>query len=141
MIIETRTETNARFKVKAKRSSAGLGLFALEFIPKGARILEYVGVVRSASEDIVNKYIFSVNSKIDIDGSPRYNIARYINHSCLPNAESQIKKGHVWITAIKDIAAGEEITYDYGPEYVDLLIKPHGCKCADCREKEITSHK
>jgi SET domain-containing protein len=139
MIIETRTETNAKFKVKAKRGSAGLGLFALEPIPAGSKIIEYIGIVRSASNDLSNKYIFSVNSKIDIDGSPRYNIARYINHSCLPNAESQIKKGHVWITAIKDIAPGEEITYDYGTEYVDQLIRPHGCKCADCKTVEITA--
>ncbi len=132
MIIEIRNNPQAQFSLKVKKSTAGLGLFACEPIQKGAKIIEYVGVLRSSSNDLSNKYIFNVNSKIDIDGSPRYNTARYINHSCNPNAESIIKKGHVWISAIKDISPGEEITYDYGSEYFDIIIQPLGCKCSSC---------
>lgn len=132
MIIEYRENPNAQFKVKVKRSTAGLGLYAGEEIPKGKKIIEYVGIVYSSRDDLTTKYIFSVNSKIDIDGSPRYNLARYINHSCVPNAESSIKKGHVWIVATKDIHCGDEITYDYGKEYFDIIIKPAGCRCKKC---------
>ncbi len=132
MIIEMRNDPNPQFALKVKKSSAGLGLFAQEHIPKGKKIIEYVGIVRSSSDDFANKYIFNVNSKIDIDGSPRYNIARYINHSCAPNAESSIKKGHIWICSTKDISPGEEITYDYGSEYFDIIIKPLGCRCTSC---------
>ncbi len=135
MIIETRTEPHANYKLKVKRSSAGLGLFADEDIPKGARIIEYIGIVRSSSDEDANKYIFNVSSKLDIDGSPRYNTARYANHSCGPNAESDIKKGHVWIVSTKHIAKGEEITYDYGKEYFDVHIKPLGCRCEKCTKR------
>lgn len=135
MIIETRTDTHAAYKLKVKRSTAGLGLFAAEPIPKGVKIIEYIGIVRSSSDEDANKYIFNVSSKVDIDGSPRYNIARYANHSCAPNAESDIKKGHVWITSKKAIALGEEITYDYGKEYFNVHIKPFGCRCVKCTKR------
>jgi SET domain-containing protein len=141
MIIETRTESNAAYKLKVKRSKAGLGLFAAENIQKGKNIIEYVGIVRSSSDEEkdANKYIFNASSKVDIDGSPRYNTARYINHSCAPNAESIIKKGHVWISSLRPIAEGEEITYDYGKEYFNVHIKPFGCRCIKCIEKREKS--
>lgn len=132
MIIEHREDPHAQFSLKVKRSSAGLGLYTMEDIKKGAKIIEYVGIVYSSRDDLTTRYIFSVNSKIDIDGSPRYNLARYINHSCAPNAESSIKKGHVWIVATRDIKAGEELSYDYGKEYFDIIIKPAGCRCKKC---------
>lgn len=135
MIIETRKETNANFKIKVKRSSAGLGLFAEEDIPTNKRIIEYVGIVQSTIEGKENKYIFNVSSKVDIDGAPRWNTARYINHSCEPNAESEIKKGHVYISSTRDIKKGEEITYNYGEEYFEKIIKPNGCKCSKCNNK------
>ncbi len=135
MIIETRKDPNPQYKVKVKRSSAGLGLFAEEDIPNGKRIMEYVGIVQSTIEGKENKYIFNVSSKVDIDGSPRYNTTRYINHSCEPNAESVIKKGHVYISSIRNIKKGEEITYDYGEEYFNLILKPMGCKCTKCSKK------
>lgn len=136
MIIETRTETNAKFKLKVKKSVAGLGLFADEDIPANKRIIEYVGNICPSTNEKENKYIFNVSSKIDIDGSPRWNTARYINHSCDPNAESQVKKGHVWISSVKDIKAGEEITYDYGEEYFEKILKPMGCRCTKCSPKK-----
>lgn len=135
MIIETRKEPNINYKVKVRRSSAGLGLFAEEDIPEGKRIIEYIGIVQSTIEGKENKYIFNVSSKVDIDGAPRWNTARYINHSCVPNAESQIKKGHVYICSVKNIKKGEEITYDYGEDYFDKIIKPNGCRCEKCKNK------
>lgn len=132
MIIETRTDTNAKYKLKVKRSKAGLGLFADEDIPATVRIIEYVGNVCPSTNEKENKYIFNVSSKIDIDGSPRWNTARYINHSCEPNAESQVKKGHVWIYSLREIKKGEEIMYDYGEDYFNKILKPMGCLCNKC---------
>jgi SET domain-containing protein len=70
-----------------------------------------------------------------IDGSPRSNAARYINHSCQPNAKAYRTGARIWIWSIKAIEAGEEITYDYGKKYFDEQIKPKGCKCAECVKK------
>src|SRR4029079_6479692 len=72
-----------------------------------------------------------------IDGSVRENVARYINHACRPNAESDVKprKRKVFIRAIKKIEPGEEINYDYGTDYFKAYLKPIGCKCAACEKK------
>lgn len=118
--------------VKPKRSSAGLGLFATRDFKKGERIIEYRGNrVPTGDDGPVNLYIFNVNKKIDIDGSPRWNTARYANHSCVPNAEAVNDNDRIFIEAIKVIKTGEEITYDYGKEYYeDVLIKEKGgCLC------------
>ena len=117
-----------------KRSNTGLGLFALKSIPKGKRIIEYTGPL--ISNEVVEvsrgKYFFGVNTKWSIDGSPRNNIARYINHSCKPNCEALLSGRRVWIWSKKNIRVGEEITYDYGKEYFEDVIKPIGCKCEKC---------
>lgn len=118
--------------VAPKRSSAGLGLFATKDFKKGERIIEYRGNrVPTGDKGPVNLYIFNVNKKIDIDGSPRWNTARYANHSCVPNAEAVNDNNRIFIEAIKSIKAGEEITYDYGEEYYkDILVKEKGgCRC------------
>jgi hypothetical protein len=67
----------------------------------------------------------------------RENVARYINHACKPNAESDVKprKRKVFIRAIKKIEPGEEINYDYGTDYFKAYLKPIGCKCAACEKK------
>ena len=62
-------------------------------------------------------YIFELNSKYDIDGSYLYNKARYINHSCNPNCEVEISRGHIWIVSRKRIKKGQELSYDYGYEF------------------------
>jgi uncharacterized protein len=119
-----------------KRTITGLGLIALKGIPKGKRIIEYFGPLIT-NEEVERKnglYFFGINKKWSIDGSVRHNLARYINHSCKPNAEAIVsQRGRVWIFAIKNIKSGEEITYDYGEEYFDGVIKPHGCRCVSCR--------
>jgi hypothetical protein len=122
-------------KVAVKRTRTGLGLFALEPIPARKRIIEYTGPLIS-NEEVERrksgKYFMGINSKWSIDGSPRDNTARYINHSCRPNAEAYISGRRVWIWSKRAIKAGEEITYDYGKEYFDEYIKPVGCKCEAC---------
>jgi SET domain-containing protein len=118
-----------------KRTSTGLGMIALKPIPKGKRLIEYFGplVPNEEVDKRVGKYFFGVNSKWSIDGSPRENIARYINHSCQPNAEAIVsQRRRVWIYSMRKIKPGEEITYDYGDEYFDNVIKPMGCRCRKC---------
>lgn len=124
------------YKLLVKRSIAGLGLFAGEPIKKGTCIIEYVGRVISEAEEYTSrsKYLFSINSKKTIDGQDRSNTARYINHSCHPNAEAEVIKGRVFIMAIKNILPDEEIFYDYGEEYWNEHIKPKGCRCRKCKK-------
>jgi hypothetical protein len=121
---------------KVKRSPAGLGLFAVKNIQRGEWIIEYVGIIRK-NEDVVGnttKYLFDLNDKMTLDGSPRYNTARYANHACkgCANAKWQIINDCVYIRAITNIKSGDEITYDYGKEYFNAYIQPHGCKCKAC---------
>jgi SET domain-containing protein len=122
------------FKLDVKRSTAGLGLFAGEDIPKGKCVIEYVGRTISKKEEETSrsKYLFEVNSKKTIDGTARTNTARYINHSHRPNCEVEIHKAQVFILSRRAIKAGEELNYDYGKEYFDEHIKPYGCRCAKC---------
>jgi uncharacterized protein len=123
------------------RSRTGLGLFATKPIRKGAKIIRYFGPLldsRKEKDDAIeNKYLFELNNRWTIDGSVRENIARYINHGCKPNAESDVKprKRKVFIRAIKNIEPGEEISYDYGTDYFKAYLKPIGCKCDACEKK------
>ncbi len=121
-----------RFAVK--RTTTGLGLFALEAIPAGKCLIEYTGLLITAEEArrSRSKYLFEVDEKRAIDGSPRSNLARYLNHSCRPNAEGLSSRRRIWIWSKKAIKAGEEITIDYGKEYMDEHITPKGCKCKKC---------
>ena len=122
------------------RSRTGLGLFATKPIKKGAKIVRYFGPLldsRNKKHDIDNKYLFELNGRWTIDGSVRKNIARYINHACRPNAESDVsaRKRKVVIRASKNIEPGEEINYDYGTDYFKAYLKPIGCKCDSCEKK------
>ena len=123
------------------RSRTGLGLFATKKIRKGSKIVRYFGPMLDSKnkkhDAIDNKYLFEITNRWTIDGSVRKNIARYINHACKPNAESDVKprKRKVVIRAIKNIEPGEEINYDYGTDYFKAYLKPIGCKCAACEKK------
>jgi uncharacterized protein len=123
------------------RSRTGLGLFATKSIKKGAKIVRYFGPLLDSKNEkhdgIENKYLFELNNRWTIDGSVRKNIARYINHACRPNAESDVnaRKRRVVIRAIRKIEPGEEINYDYGTDYFKAYLKPIGCKCDACEKK------
>jgi hypothetical protein len=123
------------------RSRTGLGLFATKPIKKGTKIVRYFGPLldckKKKDDAVENKYLFELNGRWTIDGSVRENIARYINHACKPNAESDVRprKRKVFIRAIKHIEPGEEINYDYGTDYFKAYLKPIGCKCAACEKK------
>lgn len=124
-----------------------MGVFASQKIPKGTRVIEYVGerITKAESEiraestiESAKKkrhgavYIFKLDRKYDIDGNVPYNTARYINHSCGPNCEAQDIDGHIWIVAVRDIDKGEEITYDYGYDLDDYEEHPCYCSCKNC---------
>ncbi len=123
------------------RSRTGLGLFATKPIKKGTKIIRYFGPLldsKKKKEDAIeNKYLFELTNRWTIDGSVRKNVARYINHACKPNAESDVRprKRKVFIRAIKNIEPGDEINYDYGTDYFKAYLKPIGCKCVACEKK------
>jgi uncharacterized protein len=128
----------SRKPYRVGRCATGLGLFATAEIAKGAFIVEYTGRRISTAqaarlEARGARYLYEINRRWTVDGSSRRNIARYANHSCRPNAESDVVRGKVILRAIKTIKAGDEITYDYGEEYFELFLEPVGCKCAKCR--------
>ena len=131
---------------KVKKSKVhGTGVFATSNISKNTKIIQYIGEKvtrvegdRRSAERIkkfLNKknegsvYIFELNKKYDIDGSPLYNKARYINHSCVPNCEVDIINNEIWISSIKSIKKGEELNYDYGYSFDEDDYSDHICKC------------
>ncbi len=122
-----------------KRGVNGLGLFAKVPIKKGECIIEYVGEIINDAEANRRggRYLFQTSKDRHIDGTARTNTARYINHSCRPNCEVDVIRGHVLVYAKRNILQGEELNYDYGKEYFDEHIKPKGCACEKCVEKRV----
>lgn len=120
------------------RSRTGLGLFATETIAKRSLIVEYKGrriptrLAQEIERHRANRYLFEIDKRWTIDGSTRRNFARYINHACKPNSEAELLRGRMMIRAIANIAPGEEITYDYGEEYMELYFGKSGCLCMGC---------
>ena len=122
------------------RSATGLGLFATKPIKRRATVATYRGRRMTPEqadrlEARGSRYMFQVNKHVTIDGSPRWNVARYMNHSCWPNAKPVTRKGQIVFVALRAIAPGEEITYNYGKEYFDYFLAIGGCRCAACRIK------
>jgi SET domain-containing protein len=105
---------------------SGKGAFAVRPITKGERLIEYTGErishpvadARYDDESMAehHTFLFSVTSRTVIDASRGGNEARFINHSCDPNCETEIKKGRVYVYALRDIPVGEELHYDYAYE-------------------------
>ncbi len=109
-----------------------LGAFAKKKIRKGTRLIQYIGEKIDKAEsqkrcEAENYYVFTLDDKWDIDGDKDWNPAKYINHSCDPNAESQVLDGQVWIYAIRSIEPQEEITFNYGYDMENY--KEHICRC------------
>ncbi|GHG97431.1 SET domain-containing protein-lysine N-methyltransferase [Comamonas sp. JC664] len=130
-------------------SIQGTGAFAIRRIRKGTRIIEYLGEritqdeadVRYDDEamDRHHTFLFNLDKRTVLDAGTVHNEARYINHSCAPNCEALIDKGHIYIYAITTIEPGDELVYDYGyertpdmgPEAEALYV----CRCGapNCR--------
>lgn len=121
------------------RARTGLGLFATADIPSGKLLIEYTGTriptreAREIDKRRANKYLFEIDNRWTIDGSPRTNLARYVNHSCDPNTEAESNRGRMMFRTVRKIAQGEEITLDYGEEHMALYFGPSGCLCDACK--------
>jgi SET domain-containing protein len=110
----------------------GTGGFARVDISHGARVMEYVGEIISKQESLArcersNEYIFAIDGEHDLDGNVDWNPARFLNHSCEPNCEAQFVEGRIWIVAIRDVRAGEELTFNYSYDLEDY--REHPCRC------------
>jgi len=144
----SRSEVHPAYEVRHS-SVHGYGAFATRDIKKGERIDEYLGErishkeaderYEDHDENDNHTFLFIVDKKTVIDAGIGGNDARFINHKCDPNCESEIKKGRVFIVATKAIAKGEELGYDYqigrekdDPENVDEI---YACRCGSpkCR--------
>ena len=118
--------------ISARRSGIhGKGVFALQDIPKGTTLCEYIGKQLTHAEADAkyagnvgtgHTFLFTLNDDYIIDANQGGGVARWINHSCKPNAKAWViehesgdpKKDRVMIEAKRDIKKGEEITYNYG---------------------------
>jgi len=141
------SRTQSPYIVVRRSRIHGRGVFAKKFISEGTRVIEYVGdkITKTESDERAQKvldrherdsekgavYIFTLNNRHDIDGDVYWNTAKYINHSCDPNCETDIIRGRIWIIALRDIEAGEEITYNYGYDYESY--EDHPCYCGTSR--------
>jgi len=115
----------------------GTGGFARVPIPAGTRLIEYVGERITKAESLRlceadNEYIFTIDDEFDLDGSVEWNPARFLNHSCAPNCEAEWEESRIWIVALCDIAAGEELTFNYGYDLEDYREHPCQCGATNC---------
>jgi uncharacterized protein len=115
----------------------GTGGFAKSDLVRGMLVIEYVGRTISKSESVErcrlgNEYIFRQDEENDLDGNVAWNLARFLNHSCAPNCEAELIDGKIWIVALRDIKAGEEITFDYGYDLEDYRQHPCRCGAPEC---------
>lgn len=128
-----------RLRIVRKRSTLhGWGVFATEPITKNTRIIDYAGELVSNRDSAAREarylaqgciWVFRVNRSWSRDAAVGGNIARFINHSCMPNCWIEIAGTTIWIRASRRIRAGEELTYDYAT-IGDRTIR---CRCRpDC---------
>jgi SET domain-containing protein len=115
----------------------GEGIFATIHLREGTRIIEYVGEKITKAEsarrcELQNWCIFSLDGEFDLDGNFDWNPARRVNHSCEPNCEAEWVEGRIWVTALQDIRAGEEITFNYGYDIDSYRDHPCRCGAPDC---------
>ncbi|WP_153099013.1 SET domain-containing protein [Paraburkholderia hayleyella] len=137
-------------RIGVRRSGVhGKGVFALELLAAGERLIEYKGERISWKEALRrhphnpdepnHTFYFALDGGGVIDGKINGNSARWINHSCAPNCEAEEISGRVYIHALQDIPAGTELFYDYGlvidERQTKKLRRDYECRCgaAECR--------
>src|SRR5215207_6113711 len=139
-----RTSFQTRRRLALRRSGIhGKGVFAREFIPAGTRLVEYVGERitqaegdrRYPGDDSAPPHtmLFTVDDDVLIDGGVGGNVSRWINHSCDPNCASVVEDRRVFIDSLRDIAPGEELTFDYhlivSGRHTPAVKRRHPCFC------------
>jgi hypothetical protein len=145
----TRTSAGQPLLKLRKSKVHGTGVFAARSIKKGERIIEYLGErvshaeadrrYEDKEESDSHTFLFIVDRRTVIDAGVDGNDARFINHSCDPNCESVIEERRVFIKAIRSIAPGEELAYDYqiqrDPDDPDNIDDVFACRCGSdgCR--------
>lgn len=137
-------------RLQVRRSGVhGKGVYALQDLAEGETLIEYVGKVITWKEALRlhphdpenpnHTFYFHIDDKHVIDGKQGGNSARWINHSCDPNCEADDEDGRIFVKALRNIKAGEEIFYDYGlvidAKYTPKLLAEYPCWCGakDCR--------
>ena len=137
-------------RIQVRQSGVhGKGVFALMDIAEGERVVEYKGELIDWQEalrrhphdpsDPNHTFFFHIDEERVIDGKVNGNSAKWINHSCGANCEADEDGVRVFIKAIRNIAAGEELNYDYGliidEKYTAKLKKEFACWCGspECR--------
>jgi uncharacterized protein len=130
------------FRLKVDRSKIdGWGIYAEEAIPPRRKVIEYTGErisrrERKRREDC--KYLFTLDSYWTIDGSAGGSGAEFVNHSCEPNLESRIVKGHILYVSLLPIRKGEELTVDYNFDTADETVP---CRCGSVQCRGTINHK
>jgi hypothetical protein len=135
-------------RIQVRRSGVhGKGVYALQPIKRGTRIIEYKGEVVTWREaqrrhptnpaDPNHTFFFHVDDRHVIDAGVAGNAARWINHACDPNCRAEEEEGRIFIDAKRNIKAGEELFYDYGlmidERYTPALKKQYECRCGSAR--------
>jgi len=115
----------------------GLGTFATAPIRSGLLLIEYIGEKITKTESVRrceegNPFIFELDEDWDIDGGVGWNPARFVNHSCAPNCAAEYIEGQIWIVARREIAPGEELTFNYGYDWEDYREHPCRCGAPEC---------
>ena len=131
-------------RIQTRRSGVhGKGVFALADLAEGETIIEYVGEIINWKEalrrhphdpkDPNHTFYFHIDEKHVIDAKHGGNSSRWINHACKPNCEADEVGGRVFIKALRNIEAGEELFYDYGliidARYTKKLLAEYPCWC------------
>jgi uncharacterized protein len=140
----TRIHSMSGRRIVVRQSGVhGKGVFAAVAIAAGERLIEYKGEHISWKEALRrhphnpaepnHTFYFALEGGDVIDGKVDGNSARWINHSCAPNCEAEEIEGHVYIHALRDIAEGEELFYDYGlvidAKQTKKLKREYECRC------------
>jgi SET domain-containing protein len=137
-------------RIQVRRSGVhGKGVYAVQDIAAGETVVEYVGEIITWDEaqarhphdplDPNHTFFFHIDETRVIDALVGGNSSRWINHSCDANCEADEQNGRIFIRARRDIAAGEELNYDYGliieERYTPKLKAEYPCWCgtAACR--------
>jgi uncharacterized protein len=130
---------HCNFKLRIAESAIHRwGIYAGESIPRNRKIIEYMGERISRRETKRRcdtrelNYLFTLDSYWTLDGSVGGSGAEFINHSCDPNVEARIIKGHILYFSLREIKKGEELTVDYHFD-PDVEKVPCGCRSAKCR--------